>query len=75
MFFFLCFLGERNKQLSWLALVPFFIVIENYGNRLVLELASLPHSYQIPLDRPPGGARILAEDLFGVLSSIWEPGD
>lgn len=30
--------------------------------------------YQIPLDLPPGGARILAEDLFGMLSSIWAPG-
>ncbi|KAG7229230.1 hypothetical protein INR49_013022 [Caranx melampygus] len=30
-------------------------------------------SYQIPLDLPPGGARILAEDLFGMLSSIWAP--
>lgn len=31
--------------------------------------------YQIPLDLPPGGARILAEDLFGMLSSIWAPGE
>lgn len=31
-------------------------------------------SYQIPLDLPPGGARIRAEDLFGMLSSIWAPG-
>lgn len=30
--------------------------------------------YQMPLDRPPGGARIRAEDLFGMWSSIWAPG-
>lgn len=29
--------------------------------------------YQIPLDLPPGGARILADDLFGMLSSNWAP--
>lgn len=30
--------------------------------------------YQMPLDLPPGGARIRAEDLFGMLSSNWAPG-
>lgn len=29
--------------------------------------------YQIPLERPPGGARIRAEDLFGMWSSTWDP--
>lgn len=29
--------------------------------------------YQIPLDLPPGGARIRAEARFGTWSSIWEP--
>lgn len=28
----------------------------------------------MPLDLPPGGARILWEDLFGRSSSIWTPG-
>lgn len=29
--------------------------------------------YHIPLDLPPGGAKILCEDRFGRLSSIWTP--
>lgn len=29
--------------------------------------------YQIPLERPPGGARIRAEDLFGMWSSTCDP--
>lgn len=38
-------------------------------------LTSLVRRYQIPLDLPPGGARIRAEDLFGMLSSNWAPGE
>lgn len=47
-----------------------------FPSRIIITLHVTAHliGYQIPLDLPPGGARILAEDLFGTLSSIWAPG-
>lgn len=39
----------------------------------VLSWGPGPRLYQMPLDRPPGGARIRAEARFGTWSSICEP--
>lgn len=41
-----------------------------WGRRLVLSWGTGPRLYQMPLDRPPGGARIRAEARFGTWSSI-----
>lgn len=41
-----------------------------WGQRLVLSWETGPQLYQMPLDRPPGGARIRAEARFGTWSSI-----
>lgn len=40
------------------------------GRRPVLSWGTGPRLYQMPLDRPPGGARIRAEARFGTWSSI-----
>lgn len=41
-----------------------------WGRCLVLSWGTGPRLYQMPLDRPPGGARIRAEARFGTWSSI-----
>lgn len=55
---------------------PVILLDHMFPSRIIITLHVTAHliGYQMPLDLPPGGARILAEDLFGTLSSIWAPG-
>lgn len=58
----------------WLKISAVFLVAQKYTKEGGLDCCgSRTCDYQIPLERPPGGARIRAEDLFGMWSSTWEP--